>query len=350
MTFISGMTRIGLFLALVALTAFGLDALIDTGLRRVRTSEFGALNRSMSGAVNAEILITGSSRALAHYDPSIIQSITGKTTYNLGLNGSHTDMQLALLKAYLKHNAKPEIVVHNLDTHSLLSTEDDLYHPGLYMPYLAEQDLYKALKDVRPDAWKWKWIPLYGYAVEDMNFTWVDGLKGFFGINPPEDFFLGYNPRKPIWTDEFEHLKESHPNGVRVGINAKGEEAMRNLIELCREQGIKLILVYSPEYHEMQDLTINRAEIFAKFEDIAKRYQVPFWDYSKSPLSQNRKYFNNSQHMNVDGATEFSRDLGDRIAAFIGAPPTVLSKGEQASPNGKEQRDTAALSTTVTDR
>jgi hypothetical protein len=350
MTLIAGILRIGCFFAVMALTAFGLDALINTGLRRVKTSEFGALNRSMSGAVNAEILVTGSSRALAHYDPSIIQSITGKTTYNLGLNGSHTDMQLGLLKAYLRHNAKPEILVHNLDTHSLLSTEDDLYHPGLYLPYLAEDDLYRALKDVRPDVWKWKWIPLYGYAVEDMNFTWVDGLKGFFGINPREDFFLGYNPRKPVWTDEFEHLKENHPSGVRIGINRAGEEAMQNLIELCRQRGIRLILVYSPEYHEMQELTINRAEIFAKFEDLARRYQVPFWDYSKSSFSQDRKFFNNSQHMNVDGATAFSRDLAHRIAAFVGAEPTVLSKEEQASPNGKVLPGTGAFSTTVTNR
>jgi hypothetical protein len=327
-TFISGILRIGFFFAVVALTAFGLDALINTGLRRVKTSEFGAFNRTMSGTVNAEILITGSSRALAHYDPSIIQSITGKTTYNIGLNGSHTDMQVALLKTYLRHNTKPEIVVHNLDTHSLLSTEEDLYHLGLYMPYLGEEDLYKALGEVRADVWRWKWIPLYGYAVEDMNFTWVDGLKGFFGINPPEDFFLGYNPRKPVWTDEFEHLRESHPHGVRIGINPEGEAAMQNLVELCRQQGIRLILVYSPEYDEMHDLTINRAEIFAKFKDLAKRYEVPFWDYSNSPLGQDRKYFNNSQHMNVVGASEFSRDLAHRIAAFIGAVPTMLSKAE----------------------
>jgi hypothetical protein len=348
MTLSSGIMRIGLFVAVFALAAFGLETMINTGLRRVKTSEFGALNRAMSGAVNAEIVITGSSRALAHYDPAIVQSITGKTTYNLGLNGSHTDMQLALFKAYLSHNAKPELVVHNLDTHSLLSTEEDLYHPGLYMPYLGEKDLYRALGDVRPDVWKWKYIPLYGYAVEDMNFTWVDGLKGFFGINPPEDFFLGYNPRKAIWTDEFERLRESHPDGVRVGINAKGEMAMQNLIELCRQEGIKLVLVYSPEYYEMQDLVVNRAEIFKKFEDLAKRYQVSFWDYSLSPLAKDRKYFNNSQHMNVDGATEFSRDLAHRIAAFLGAVPTVLSKGEDASPDGKVPRATAVWSTTVT--
>src|SRR5262249_17993016 len=156
----------------------------------------GSLNRVMSGRVNAQIVITGSSRALAHYDPAIIECVTGKTAYNLGLNGSHTDMQLALLKAYLRHNVKPEIVVHNLDIHSLESTGSDLYNPGLYMPYLMEQDLYKAIERIRPDVWKWKWIPLYGYAVEDMNLTWVKGLQGFFGINPPEAFFLGYNPRK----------------------------------------------------------------------------------------------------------------------------------------------------------
>jgi hypothetical protein len=337
MTLGSGLARIGLFGAVLAVTAFGLNTVINNGIRRVKTSDFGSFNRVMSGRVNAQIVISGSSRALAHYDPAIIERITGKTAYNLGLNGSHTDMQLALLKAYLRHNAKPDIVVQNLDTHSLEATGSDLYNPGLYIAYLQEDDLYRALGKINSDVWKWKWIPLYGYAVEDMNLTWVKGLQGFFGINPREEFFQGYNPRKRKWTGDFDRLRGMYPQGVRKEMNAEGEAALRDLIELCRERGIKVVLVYSPEYYEMQALTLNRREIFAKFEDIARKYQVPFWDYSKSPLAYEQRFFNNSQHMNVDGATEFSENLAPRIAALADSGATMLSKTGHASSGGKVQ-------------
>jgi hypothetical protein len=102
-----------------------------------------------------------------------------------------------------------------------------------------------------------------------------------------------------------------------MSMNPEGEAAMLGLIDLCRQRGIRLILVYSPEYYEMQELTINRSEIFSEFEKMSRKYQVPFWDYSRCPLVYERKYFNNSQHMNVDGASAFSENLAERIAGFV---------------------------------
>ena len=83
---------------LVGLLAVALDAGIDTGLRRIKTSEFGIWNSIVGGTINAEILITGSSRALTHYDARILQERLGRSAYNIGLNGSQTDMQVARLE------------------------------------------------------------------------------------------------------------------------------------------------------------------------------------------------------------------------------------------------------------
>lgn len=187
----SAMKRIFGFFGLVAMVAVILQTVINSGLRHIQTSEFGAVNRAMMGKVNAEIVINGSSRASAHYDPRVLQRITGKSAYNLGRNGSQIDMQLAILKAYLNHNIKPEVVVQNLDLFSFISTrEGEVYQPTLYMPFLDDNEIYQALHKINPDAWKWKYIPLYGYTVVDMRFTWITGIKGFFGWNPPEDFYL----------------------------------------------------------------------------------------------------------------------------------------------------------------
>ena len=107
--------RVGLFLAIIAGLVCGLDATITAGLRRMPTSLYRVTNRIMAGSINARIVISGSSRAASHFDPRVIHKITGYSTFNLGRNGSQTDMQLAVLKTYLKHNRPPEIVVHNLD-------------------------------------------------------------------------------------------------------------------------------------------------------------------------------------------------------------------------------------------
>src|SRR5436190_23548407 len=114
-----GVRRLAFFFFALAIMAVCLNAAFTRGFRNIKTSEFGISNRVMSGTINAQIVISGSSRAFVHYDPRIIQSITGETAFNLGQNGVQTDLQLAFLKTYLRHNTRPDLIIHNLDPQSL---------------------------------------------------------------------------------------------------------------------------------------------------------------------------------------------------------------------------------------
>jgi hypothetical protein len=60
---------------------------------------------------------------------------------------------------------------------------------------------------------------------------------------------------------------------------------MEELLRLCKDQGIKVLLVYSPEYFEMQAITTNRAHVFSRFAELADRFGAPVWDYSNSSIS-----------------------------------------------------------------
>jgi hypothetical protein len=310
-----GAGRLACFACLVLLLAILLNALIDSGLRRISTSSFGVSNRIVDGKINADVVISGSSRALTHYDPRVIEERTGLTAFNIGLNGSQTDMQLARLKTYLRHNKTPLLLIHNLDVFSFQTTHGEVYDPAQYIPYLAEPAIYAALMHIDSDSWKAKFLPLYGYTVQDLRFNWILGMMGLFGWNPSEDHFLGFKPRYSAWTEDFERLKAMNPDGVRFEIEADGVKEMEGLLRLCREQGIKVLLVYSPEYQEMQTLTTNRAQVFAHFDELRDQFGVPVWDYSNSPISARKQNFYNSQHLNADGAAMFSQELGARIAS-----------------------------------
>ncbi|MES2467146.1 MAG: hypothetical protein V4675_07585 [Verrucomicrobiota bacterium] len=310
----SGVVRIVLFFVLLTGVLFLLDAVINTGLRRLTTGTYGVTNRIVQGRVNAEILISGSSRAQTHYDPQIIQSITGRSTFNMGINGSQTDMQLAMLKTYLQHNPKPALVIHNLDLFSFVTTHE-VYDPAQYLPYLHETPLYEGIRQYQPGVWKWRYLPLYGYAVEDLRFTWLLGLKGFAGVQPPETHFQGYTPRHTPWTGEFEAFRANHPEGVTFEIEERGVRLMEELVQVCVKNGIPLILVYSPVYSEMQPLERNRDEIFRRFHALADTFKVPIEDFSSSMICRDQANFYNSQHLNVQGATLFSQELAARLKA-----------------------------------
>lgn len=308
--------RIACFFGLLTVLVFGLDAMITSGLRRIKTSQYGASNRIMEGKVNAQIVVTGSSRAVSHYDPRIIETQTGRSAFNLGRNGSQTDMQVAVLKAYLEHNRKPDLVIHNLDAFTFVTTRE-VYAPAQYVPYLCDEEIYRPLRQINPDTWKDRYVPLYGYVVDDMNFSWILGLKGFVGWSPREDFFLGFNPRSKKWTEDFQRFKAENPDGVSWGIEPAAIQLMDDLIRLCQQRAIQLIFVYSPEYAEMQKLTKNRIEVFDNFHRLADRNQVPLWDYSDWSFASDTNYFTNSQHLNAEGAAIFSVDVANRLKGYF---------------------------------
>jgi hypothetical protein len=221
-------------------------------------------------------------------------------------------MQVAVLKAYLQGNTKPKLVIHNLDLFSFVRSRE-IYDPAQYMPYLSNEAIYEAVSKIYPAAWKWKYLPLYGYLVEDMRFTWMKGLKALMGIQSPEDHFHGYVPRHISWTDDFEKFKQANAKGITFQIEPAGVEDMRAIAQLCRDYGVPLLFVYSPEYLEMQSLERNREEVFARFMSIALEFGVPLWDYSDAPIGRSRENFYNSQHLNAQGSTLFSADLGTRL-------------------------------------
>lgn len=316
-----GALRIAVFFALLVVVAYALDAFIGAGLRRLATGDFGEWNRIVQGRVNADIVVSGSSRALTHYDPRILAAASGHSAYNIGLNGSQTDMQLARLKTYLRHNRKPKVVIHNVDAFSFQISHGEVYDPGQYIPYLDEPDLYEALSAINADTWKARHLPLYGYAAQDLRFGWLQGLRAWFGPTPAPTHIDGYKPRDTPWTGEFEHFRAMHPNGVHIDIEPEGVARFEELLRLCEAQDIRLLLVYSPEYSEVQAMTTNRAEIFSLLQTLARRHGAQLIDFSRSPISADKELFYNSQHLNTRGAEAFTRELAERVdwRALLGA-------------------------------
>jgi hypothetical protein len=322
-----GVGRLIVFFLFLAAVAIGLNACIAFGVRHVRSSTLGTWNVAMQGQANTDILITGSSRATYHYDPRIIRDATGLSAFNLGRVGSQTDVQLVALKGYLEHNRQPRIVIHNLDAFSFVATTE-IFEYAQYVPYLQDPAIYDPLRRIDPSIVKSRYIPLYGYVVEDMNYTWLTGLGSLAGWRSKDDCTLGFCPRRKTWTEDFAKFRAVNPHGVDFAIQPRGVEALEELIQLCKSKGITLILVYSPEYSEMQKMTTDRGLIFSKFREMANRNGVLFWDYSNWEHAADRAYFYNSQHLNATGAESFSEDLAARLKAGL-ADGTIVDRATQ---------------------
>ena len=303
--------RLVVFPLLFCLLCWPVQRILINGLKLCKSGELGTLNRVIAGGINAGIVVSGSSRAVYHFDPRIIGEYARQRTYNIGRDGTKMDEQLALLRTYLKHNQKPKYVIQNLDSFSLRAN-DGVTDPLQYMAWLDEPDLYQNVLSHRFYFEIYRYLPLVGIIREGAVQPAIEGLFGVSAEAGTE--FSGYHPQKLVWNGEFDSFKKQHPTGVQWQIDEQSLNSLQHMVELCQREGIRLILVYSPEYVESQVLTKNRDEIFAVFRDLAAKFHVPFWDYSSDPMSRDRIYFYNSQHLNENGATLFSQKIGSRLA------------------------------------
>ena len=65
-----------------------------------------------------------------------------------------------------------------------------------------------------------------------------------------------------------------------------------------------IVFVVSPSWYGMDSLQ------FAPVEDICKKKHIAFYNFSNSPkYVHHDEYFKDGNHMNADGADEFTKDL-----------------------------------------
>jgi hypothetical protein len=306
--------RTFLFLVFGAVFLLLLQTVLLQGLRRSGEGNVGILNRVMQEPIDADILISGSSRAMYHYDPRAIEAGTGRTAFNIGRNGTKLHEQLHLLRLYLQRNRAPAYVLQNVDVTNL-SANDDVTDPKQYIAWLHREDVYRPLVALRRYYAVYRALPLLAIARTAATELAVLGL-----VHPKAahlDEFKGYTPQYRTWDEDFEKFRTKNPGGVTVSIDPRQIQTLHALLKLAKESGIRVILVYSPDYVETQSIFNNRDEVIHTFLQIAEREQVPFWDYSNDAVSKDRANFYNSQHLNHNGATAFTQSLTRRLVAVM---------------------------------
>ncbi len=308
------------FVVIFIVLAIGVHHLLILGLRQYNAGgSFDVWNQIVGGKAGAEILISGSSRALVNFDCTAISDATGKSCFNIGLDGSKINLDLARFKTYLEHNTKPKVLVQ-------VGGTGDLEFGGLlrlyqYAAYLNEHHLYQSLVSQLPEMRYHKHIPLYTFAIYNKELVWRS-VKGLLNRQTPEMMWpvrprvRGFLPVDIPWTDEFDHYKRDFPQGQAFEISPKGIESFEEMVRLCREQNIQIIMVFPPAYYEATySYTKNIGEILQAYRDLAKKHDLEFLDYSKIPITRDQKYFYNSQHLNSQGAALFSRLFAEELNA-----------------------------------
>lgn len=303
---------------LLSLSTFALAYMVDAGLRKSRNAYFANWNDLYNSKINADLLIMGSLRAEFQISPKILDSLLSLDSYNLGLSAWHFDMQYARFRMYLQHNKKPKYIIHNVDVYGF-SKRQDVADAPQFLPYIRDTILqnvtfgHKGAFDIYQQN-----IPLFKYKNQQkMAFEGFLNFLGFSNLYDSTSKYKGYRGNDYVWNKDFESFKRRFPKGVKYKFDKEVVRQFEEYLTFCKKQNIKVILVYAPEYFEVQPYYKNKFELIKLCRESVKKYNCKFLDYSKNSLCYNREYFYNSQHLNKKGSELFSIDLGEEIKPIL---------------------------------
>lgn len=297
-----------IFLLPILIVLYPADYVITKGLEKTRYEEFAEWNDVLNGGVDSDVVVMGGSRAFVHIAPQVLDSILKLRSYNLGMDGYLFPMQHARFKVYLESNRKPAYVLQSVSMSSL-SRRNGLYNHEQFLPYLDNQLIYDETKAYEGLNWFDYNIPLLRYR-KQWGLISI-GITEYLGLRhvSANEKYKGYVGRPWSWDGNFEKFVESSPEGITGKVDPEVLKDFEDYLKKCSEEGIKVILVYTPEFEGIQKYFVNREEVMDIYRELATKYNLEFLDYSDHPISGDKSFFYNSQHMNKVGAEKFSINL-----------------------------------------
>lgn len=299
--------RLFLFCGLLVTLVYGIDLLIQEGIKTSSYREISKWDEVIKGGIDVDILIVGSSRALVHFDPIQIEKKTGLTCYNLGLDGSKYEAQKKTLELYLQKNQIPKMIIWSLDFGSFQASEG-IYRYEQFIPFWSEpsvKDILALNKEMDLDYLKY---PIIRYSNNSaMKYR---GLLAWAQIKPNQpQLEKGYRVSEKKWIGSSDEVLEKAAGDLEIGIEPDLFDDFKRLNQSLIGENIKIQWVISPYFKTAIEAISNRKRISDFLKNESQNMGVEFQDFSYSQTSLLKENFYNGSHMNKNGVLYFMNSL-----------------------------------------
>ena len=98
---------------------------------------------------------------------------------------------------------------------------------------------------------------------------------------------------------------------VKFLADEKATKNVQRIVELCKQQGLRIVIYQAPLPPEIEDLT-DRSVSDRFITEFASRWGLDYWNYSRLYYDRPELFFDR-HHLNSDGTRLFSLELGRRL-------------------------------------
>lgn len=283
-----------IFLAVIVAMDYGLGSVLGYMNLHAKIGDNGR-NRVINQEMTADIVILGSSRALHHYVPSIIEDSLGVTCYNAGTDGQGVILNYAHYLLFSKRY-QPKLIIYDLMPEFDLLACDNTRFLKWSKPYYADADIKSIFKDVNNTESLKMMSRLYRVnnnvyeTVHDFLYpgTHIDSNKGYTPVLKTMDINETVTARK-------------HPEIIFDSLKIT---YLDSLIKLCLTRGTDFSFYVSPS------LEVKSAKVFEPALKLAKKYGIAFGNHSADePFAHSPNLFSDCSHLNKAGSEIYTKGI-----------------------------------------
>jgi hypothetical protein len=250
--------------------------------------------------VKEDVLIFGSSRAMRHYNPIILEDSLKLSTFNVGKPGNTLLYSEAAFSQILTYH-KPKVVILDISPIEFADTERERGQKSMIDVLLKYNDLpaiEKRINNLDPKQlilsklfWTYKFnSSIYTMFHNDHGKSRLNQLKGYKPLNGTkikEDF---------VKIDNRDYVED--PLLVKT---------FRDFLDNARKYNIPVHVVISPTtlYHTHNSI--------ATIKQITTRFGYDVIDVSHEPKFKKVSFYYDKTHLNEAGAKKFSELLADTL-------------------------------------
>ena len=261
-----------------------------------------------------DVVMIGGSHMNGGLDPNVLWKQKGIVSYNFATGGQPIDVNYYLLKEVLKKQKNPLVV---LDTY-YLSMTSEYGETGFVSNVLDNLNLSRNKLDairhcVPPNEWIYYLFPVLKY-----HFRWSSLFQADFTYDSSSVYYTkGFQAGTNRYGKPISNWEKTEK---RAEIPAKPLSYLNKIVELCKANGCRLLLVNLPcdysEPNEQDGWADDCEALFNSVADYAEEHGIPFLDLYDKAGEFNLDFasdMNNAGHLNIWGACKTSSYFADYL-------------------------------------
>jgi len=242
----------------------------------------------------------GSSHIRSGVDDLYISKKLGEPVAKIGLPGSSTEVKKVLLEYYLSEKGTPDLLFYEIGG---LMFNDKRFETNSYKQLYPLIDNYIIDRFIQSNDSLTNYYLVKSFKLLRFNgdpivrvFRSALGLgkDTFDNIINTSDVKM-YKKLQQEFQDKKQH---GDPDMLRV---------FESTLDLAKKRGIKVVLLYLPEYYVMDEY-FDYSEVYKEIRELGRSYGAEIVDFNSYFKNDNR-LFKDFDHLNSRGQREFSKKM-----------------------------------------